>query len=364
MALAKDRHQTSSTRSFYENMLEVESLVEFPHISPYEFDDYDHQQQQKHDEVSFESPNSHNKLMISTNQVMISNSPAISTSSSANSSNNGLNIHHQASNYHLHPQEEANSLINFKSEYRSFMDSNQGSLLNFQNEDQLPPENYNKSSHPINHHYPIWEGSSSISSIDHHHQQSQLKEMNNCTSNKHLLEEVNHLRTSISDYNQDSSANDWVYAEESATKQTSFNKRPYMEKEKAQASKKQCRASASKKPAKLKSISTLKDPQSVAAKNRRERISERLKILQDLVPNGSKVDMVTMLEKAIGYVKFLQLQVKVLATDEFWPAAGGKAPDISQVKEAIDAILSSQRSSEGTTSLAQRNGQALESEAK
>ncbi|GFY93684.1 similar to ROOT HAIR DEFECTIVE6 [Actinidia rufa] len=64
--------------------------------------------------------------------------------------------------------------------------------------------------------------------------------------------------------------------------------------------------------------------------NRRERISERLKILQELVPNGSKVDLVTMLEKAISYVKFLQLQVKVLATDEFWPVQGGKAPDISQ----------------------------------
>lgn len=76
--------------------------------------------------------------------------------------------------------------------------------------------------------------------------------------------------------------------------------------------------------------------------NRRERISERLKILQELVPNGCKVglnfltcrswhkaindiyiyvilsivlimqvDLVTMLEKAITYVKFLQLQVKV-----------------------------------------------------
>ncbi|KAK2430780.1 putative transcription factor bHLH086 [Trifolium repens] len=86
-----------------------------------------------------------------------------------------------------------------------------------------------------------------------------------------------------------------------------------------------------------------KDPQSVAAKNRRERISERLKILQELVPNGSKVDLVTMLEKAISYVKFLQLQVKVLAADEFWPVNGGKAPDIGQVKQAIDAILSSPR---------------------
>ncbi|KAL6223534.1 hypothetical protein ACLB2K_006919 [Fragaria x ananassa] len=89
----------------------------------------------------------------------------------------------------------------------------------------------------------------------------------------------------------------------------------------------------------------------IQVQNRRERISERLKILQELVPNGCKVDLVTMLEKAISYVKFLQLQVKVLATDEFWPVQGGKAPDISQVKEAIDAILSSQRDTSSSSKL-------------
>ena len=45
--------------------------------------------------------------------------------------------------------------------------------------------------------------------------------------------------------------------------------------------------------------------------SRRERIGERLRVLQELVPNGSKVDMVTMLEKAITYVKFMQLQLTV-----------------------------------------------------
>jgi hypothetical protein len=104
---------------------------------------------------------------------------------------------------------------------------------------------------------------------------------------------------------------------------------------------------------------------------RREKISERLRTLQQLVPNGTKVDMVIMLEKAISYVKFLQLQVKVcaslnvytefccigpwnsdmiepqvLATDEFWPVQGGMAPEISQVKEALDDILSSSPPSE------------------
>ncbi|XP_039789967.1 transcription factor RHD6-like [Panicum virgatum] len=106
--------------------------------------------------------------------------------------------------------------------------------------------------------------------------------------------------------------------------------------------KKHCGAGR-KATGKAKSAPTMptKDPQSLAAKSRRERISERLRTLQELVLNGTKVDLVTMLEKAISYVKFLQLQVKVLATDEFWPAQGGKAPEISQVREALDAILSS-----------------------
>ncbi|KAL4195734.1 hypothetical protein AMTRI_Chr04g179820 [Amborella trichopoda] len=104
-----------------------------------------------------------------------------------------------------------------------------------------------------------------------------------------------------------------------------------------------------RKPTKQRHVPS-KDPQSIAAKNRRERISERLKILQDLVPNGTKVDLVTMLEKAISYVKFLQLQVKVLATDEFWPAQGGQAPEVGQVKEAIEAILSSHNSKASSSS--------------
>ncbi|XP_074301160.1 transcription factor RSL3-like, partial [Silene latifolia] len=53
------------------------------------------------------------------------------------------------------------------------------------------------------------------------------------------------------------------------------------------------------------------DPQSLYARKRRERINERLKILQTLVPNGTKVDISTLLEEAMHYVKFLQLQIKV-----------------------------------------------------
>ncbi|XP_062203001.1 transcription factor RSL3-like [Phragmites australis] len=60
------------------------------------------------------------------------------------------------------------------------------------------------------------------------------------------------------------------------------------------------------------------EPQSIYARKRRERINERLKILQNLVPNGTKVDISTMLEEAVHYVKFLQLQIKLLSSDDMW----------------------------------------------
>uniref|UniRef100_A0A0E0MMV2 BHLH domain-containing protein n=1 Tax=Oryza punctata TaxID=4537 RepID=A0A0E0MMV2_ORYPU len=58
--------------------------------------------------------------------------------------------------------------------------------------------------------------------------------------------------------------------------------------------------------------------QSHYAKKRRQRINERLRILQELIPNGTKVDISTMLEGAIQYVKFLHLQIKLLSSDEMW----------------------------------------------
>ncbi|XP_042394984.1 bHLH transcription factor RHL1-like isoform X2 [Zingiber officinale] len=49
------------------------------------------------------------------------------------------------------------------------------------------------------------------------------------------------------------------------------------------------------------------------AQLRRERIAERMKALQELLPSANKTDKASMLDEIIDYVKFLQLQVKILS---------------------------------------------------
>ncbi|XP_077248052.1 transcription factor UNE12-like isoform X2 [Tasmannia lanceolata] len=55
------------------------------------------------------------------------------------------------------------------------------------------------------------------------------------------------------------------------------------------------------------------DPHSIAERLRRERIAERMKALQELVPSSNKTDRAAMLDEIVEYVKFLRLQVKVLS---------------------------------------------------
>ncbi|XP_062193167.1 bHLH transcription factor RHL1-like isoform X2 [Phragmites australis] len=63
------------------------------------------------------------------------------------------------------------------------------------------------------------------------------------------------------------------------------------------------------------------DPHSIAERLRRERIAERMKALQELVPSANKTDKASMLDEIIDYVKFLQLQVKVLSMSRLGGAA-------------------------------------------
>ncbi|XP_040380814.1 transcription factor LRL2-like [Oryza brachyantha] len=86
------------------------------------------------------------------------------------------------------------------------------------------------------------------------------------------------------------------------------------------------------------------EPQSVAARLRRERVSQRMRALQRLVPGGARLDTASMLEEAIRYVKFLKGHVQSLeraaaalhmhGRRDVHPTAGGFAG-------AGDAIYSS-----------------------
>ncbi|XP_058750473.1 bHLH transcription factor RHL1-like isoform X2 [Vicia villosa] len=85
------------------------------------------------------------------------------------------------------------------------------------------------------------------------------------------------------------------------------------------------------------------DPHSIAERLRRERIAERMKSLQELVPNANKTDKASMLDEIIDYVKFLKVQVKVLSVSRLGGAAAA-------------APLVADMSSEGVSDCVQANG--------
>ncbi|KAK1439068.1 hypothetical protein QVD17_04883 [Tagetes erecta] len=283
-------------------------------------------------DVEFDDNESPEKKQGNFAGISSSNSSSLSSPNSATNSGGGGFLYRTTTANHLQ-QDEGRSVISFKPGHydHNFMQGGSGScFLNFEENDDQPYSS-NLSPDQLMHL-----GSGSFDSM-------RLLESINSLHSDGIKENHHHDELESFAWPNPSSSDNYL-----ATQETSFHKRAHSG-ESEQALKKQCTTNTATKKSKQKSAQP-KDPQSIAAKNRRERISERLKVLQDLVPNGSKVDLVTMLEKAISYVKFLQLQVKVLAADEFWPVQGGKPPELSQVKDAIDAILSSSQRDRTSTS--------------
>lgn len=89
------------------------------------------------------------------------------------------------------------------------------------------------------------------------------------------------------------------------------------------------------------------DPHSIAERLRREKIAERMKNLQELVPNTNRTDKASMLDEIIEYVRFLQLQVKVLSMSRLG-AAGAVVPLLTDSQaEGSTGVLLSQRAGLG-----------------
>ncbi|KAF0902620.1 hypothetical protein E2562_018110 [Oryza meyeriana var. granulata] len=83
------------------------------------------------------------------------------------------------------------------------------------------------------------------------------------------------------------------------------------------------------------------EPQSVAARLRRERVSQRMRALQRLVPGGARLDTASMLEEAIRYVKFLKGHVQSLErTAAALHMHGRRDPAANGFAGARDAVYS------------------------
>lgn len=72
-------------------------------------------------------------------------------------------------------------------------------------------------------------------------------------------------------------------------------------------------------------------------RRRRDRINEKLRALQELLPNCTKTDKVSMLDEAIDYLKSLQLQLQMLVMGKGGGMAPVVPPELQQYMHYITA---------------------------
>ncbi|OQU91282.1 transcription factor PIF1 isoform X4 [Sorghum bicolor] len=64
----------------------------------------------------------------------------------------------------------------------------------------------------------------------------------------------------------------------------------------------------------------------LSERRRRDRINEKMRALQELIPHCNKTDKASMLDEAIEYLKSLQLQVQATCIQMMWMGSGIAAP--------------------------------------
>nr|GEY30017.1 hypothetical protein [Tanacetum cinerariifolium] len=79
------------------------------------------------------------------------------------------------------------------------------------------------------------------------------------------------------------------------------------------------------------------NPNSIAERLRRERIAERMRALQELVPSCNKTDKAAMLNRILDYVKFLWLQVKVFSMDRLGGPAKLMEEDVGATMQFLQS---------------------------
>ncbi|XP_002984591.2 transcription factor PIF3 [Selaginella moellendorffii] len=74
-----------------------------------------------------------------------------------------------------------------------------------------------------------------------------------------------------------------------------------------------CQIRRDKKPPKGSKRSRAAEVHNLSERKRRDRINERMKALQELIPNSNKTDKASMLDEAIEYLKLLQHQLQMMS---------------------------------------------------
>ncbi|XP_064995357.1 transcription factor PHYTOCHROME INTERACTING FACTOR-LIKE 15-like [Musa acuminata AAA Group] len=77
---------------------------------------------------------------------------------------------------------------------------------------------------------------------------------------------------------------------------------------------------ARSKPPRKRKRNRTSEMHNLTERRRRERIKEKLKALQELIPNSHKLHRASLLEEAIGYIKSLQQQLQIMSGGGIYPA--------------------------------------------